>query len=182
MKKLRSHFTLEELISSNTATRLGIDNTPSLAATTNLVVLCSVLEMLHAKLNSKLFLKYVAIFINSGFRCEALERVITEKDYTAWLLRHKLKRSEDSWQKYFKLKGHPDGRCADIVAPTFGTPAEIAALIISDREIMRNIDQLILEGTWLHIGIAVAGVKPRNEFLVATFINGTPQYERRVYA
>jgi len=70
MKKISEHISYREAIKSNTASRLGIDNTPSDYEITNMVgVAFNVFEPLR---------KYVGgpIRINSFYRCKELNRAI----------------------------------------------------------------------------------------------------------
>ena len=64
---------------------------------------------------------------------------------------------------------HKDGRAADFVAPRFGGPRQICQRIV-DAGIV--FDQLIYEGTWVHLGIAKVGEPPRNYVLTAVFRPG----------
>lgn len=172
---LTEHFSLGELCESDTATRLGIDNTPPADVINNLRRLAEdVLEPLRASLREAAG-KPVAIFINSGYRCEALERVLCRKDFTAWCVRHSVMADEAGWATYFKRKGHPQGNCADLRAPAFGTPLEIARHVASRPHLMDNIDQIIMEGTWVHIATAD---EPRHQVMTATFDKaGVPSYQ-----
>lgn len=71
---LSDHFTLAEMVASATARRLGIDNTPSFGVIQNLARLCkAILEPLRAHINSS---HLTPIIINSGFRCEELNRAV----------------------------------------------------------------------------------------------------------
>lgn len=68
--KISKNFTLEELIRSNTATRCGIDNTPSKEEAQNLIELVKkVLQPIRDKYGKP-------IYINSGYRCEELNRKV----------------------------------------------------------------------------------------------------------
>ena len=70
MERISEHISYREAIKSNTASRLGIDNTPSDYEITNMVgVAFNVFEPLR---------KYVGgpIRINSFYRCEELNRAI----------------------------------------------------------------------------------------------------------
>lgn len=70
MERISEHISYREAIKSNTASRLGIDNTPSAYEITNMVgVAFNVFEPLR---------KYVGgpIRINSFYRCEELNRAI----------------------------------------------------------------------------------------------------------
>lgn len=161
---LSPHFTLEELSLSDTATRLGIDNAPPADIVVNLKLLASGLELVRSTLGGPLH-------INSGYRCEALERVLCEKDFVGWCGRHgKDRRAPGSWSEYFARKGHPRGFCADFVCRSFGTPAKIVDKI---RKTTIKFDQLIMEGTWVHVSFAP---EMRMMAMTATFTNGTPTF------
>lgn len=67
--KLTEHFTMEELINSPTAIRLGIDNTPSKAITSNLMELSELLEKIRT-----IYCK--PIIVTSGYRCEKLNKAV----------------------------------------------------------------------------------------------------------
>ena len=70
MTRLTEHFTLEELVKSDTAARLGIDNTPTSEACANLRRLAiEVLEPLRLLLR-------VPIIVSSGYRCAALNKAV----------------------------------------------------------------------------------------------------------
>jgi hypothetical protein len=66
---------------------------------------------------------------------------------------------------------HLDGRAADFICPAFGTPREVCQQLI-DQGLL--FDQLIQEGTWVHVGMARAGETPRQEVLTAQFSAGRP--------
>jgi zinc D-Ala-D-Ala carboxypeptidase len=66
---------------------------------------------------------------------------------------------------------HLDGRAADFTVPGFGD-ARLVAQAISESGI--EFDQLIYEGTWVHISVAKQGVKPRKQILTARFTRGAP--------
>lgn len=67
--KLTEHFTLEELIKSSTADRLGIDNTPTKSIINNLTELAELLEKIRIEYNKP-------IIITSGYRCEKLNKAV----------------------------------------------------------------------------------------------------------
>lgn len=98
---LSRHFTLEELIFSETAARRGIDNTPPAAVVEVLRRTAQNLELVRDLLGD------VAIRVTSGFRCLALNRAIGSKDTSA----------------------HVRGLAVDFVAPGFGSPAAICRKI-----------------------------------------------------
>jgi len=78
--QLSPHFTLAELSHSNTATRLGIDNTPLAEEIANLEILAEGLEQVRTKLDSR------PILISSGFRCLELNRALKSKDTSYHIL------------------------------------------------------------------------------------------------
>ena len=70
---LSEHFTLEEMISSETARKMHIDNTPPDSANKNLKILCTqVLEPARQRYGHPLT-------ITSGFRCMILNRIVGGK-------------------------------------------------------------------------------------------------------
>jgi zinc D-Ala-D-Ala carboxypeptidase len=145
MLRLTEHFTLEELAHSDIAVRLGIDNTPPADVVPHLVVLANGLEQIRRVTEH-------ALIVHSGYRCEALERVLCAKDFTAWCARHG-KDVATAWPEYFARKGHPRGYCGDFTSPGFGSPAEVVQVV---RGAGIKVDQLIEEGTWVHASFAVS--------------------------
>lgn len=98
---LSDHFTLDELTRSDTALRLGIDNTqPPFEVLRNLGYLAEVLERVRAQLAAPLI-------ITSGYRCPALNAALGSKPTSAHVL----------------------GLAADFIAPGFGSPLEVAQQI-----------------------------------------------------
>ena len=64
--QLSKNFTLQELTKSQTATRLGLDNTPNKTQIINLTNLCeNILQKIRDRFQKP-------VIINSGFRCVAL--------------------------------------------------------------------------------------------------------------
>lgn len=130
------HFSLAELIASETAEKHGIDNTPTPKALANLQRLAEGLEAVRAKLHNN------PMGLSSGYRCLKLNRMVRSRNSSY----------------------HRKGLAADFTCPRFGTVPEIMkALADSDIE----FDQLILEfNSWIHIGFAMDGRKPRRQKLV----------------
>ena len=153
--QLTPHFSLEELVTSQTAARLGLDNTPGANEVRNLKRLAIMLERIRIVLNSK------SIHVNSGYRCEAVERELT---YTAYLTRcqlHGIHVSDATWTEYFLSKDHPKGRAADIICPTFGDPKKVMQAIVGSDI---DFDQCIYEfGSWIHVSWSD---KPRKQALI----------------
>jgi len=140
---LSPHFTLEELVFSQTAARLGIDNTPEAETLSNLRGLSNFLEAIRDKIKKP-------IYISSGYRSKDLNKKIGGS----------------------KTSAHMSGLAADIVSPSYGTPSELAEVIVAlDLE----FDQLILEfGKWVHVSVAE---KPRGEMLTAINTANGVQYK-----
>lgn len=86
--------------------------------------------------------------IDSGYRCEALNAAIGGA----------------------KNSAHMQGFAADFLCPQFGSPTEIVkAIIASDID----FDQVIQEGTWVHISFAPT---MRHSILTAHFAGGVATY------
>lgn len=123
---------------------MGLDNTPIAAAMLNLPRTARMLENVRAHLGG------VGITITSGYRGPALNKAVggaTSSD-------------------------HSQGLAADIVAPSFGTPYEIAKALAPHIDV-RGIDQVIYEVSrkshWVHIS---ARVPDRVVNLVITIVVG----------
>ena len=68
--KITKNFTLSELVASDTATRMGIDNSPDDKATANLRLLATaILQPLRDKYGKP-------ITVTSGYRCTALNKAV----------------------------------------------------------------------------------------------------------
>ncbi|KVM65603.1 peptidase M15 [Burkholderia gladioli] len=91
------------------------------------------------------------VLISSGYRCHALNRAVGGATNSA----------------------HGQGLAADFICPGFGSPFDICKRLAAARI---EFDQLIQEGTWVHIGLAAAGKKPRHQVLTAHFGPGATRY------
>ena len=145
MQELTPHFTLEELVFSQTAARLGIDNTPPQAVVENLKALANGLEQVRELLGCP-------VNINSGYRSEELNAKIGG----------------------VKNCANTEGFAADFTAKEFGTPKQICEAIAASKI---QFDQLIQEGTWVHISFAPA---MRRQLLTASFSGGKASYSQGV--
>ena len=104
--RLSPHFTLAELIHSETAARLDIDNTPSEEIIDNLKFLSEKLEYVRVLLGSPML-------ISSGYRSCLLNDALGSK----------------------RTSAHTRGLAVDFISPSFGTPKEIVqAIVDSDIE------------------------------------------------
>ena len=140
--QLSPHFTLEELTHSQQAVRASIDNTP----TDQVVIenLRTTADMLEAV---REVLGGHPILVSSGYRCPKLNTLIGSSGTSQ----------------------HPKGLAVDFTCPAFGTPKQICQHLIDEGF---NFDQLICEGTWVHISHADAGHPFRREVLTAVFKPG----------
>jgi len=121
--------------------RKGLDNTPPTDAVANLTELAGYLEAVRVLLG-------VPIHINSAYRSPKVNAAVGGSTTSA----------------------HMTGQAADFVAPSFGTPQEIAkAIEASDIQ----FDQVIAEGTWVHFGIRG---DMRRQVLTANFSGGKATY------
>lgn len=155
---LTPHFTIEELTASQTASREGIDNDPPLRVVAALKRTALGLERVRVLLNAH------AIHVNSGFRSEALERVVARSGFIAYCRKHGIYADEMAWRGYFPSKQHPTGEAVDFTSPTFGTPARIMRLLVDsdfdfDQCILEMVDPVTGLGGWVHISFAAVNRK-----------------------
>ena len=125
--RLSPHFTLGEMTKSQAALRLGLANDPSAEQIESLIILCTeVLEPVRAEFE-------LPVIVNSGYRAEAVNRVIGGKGTSQ----------------------HCRGEAADIEIP--GVDNLIIYQWIHDAD--TSFDQLILEyyiehepgSGWVHV-------------------------------
>lgn len=104
---ISEHFTLEEFSFSETAARLGIDNTPSPMAIANLRRVAAVMERIRTQLANQ------PIVVHSAYRSAEVNRAVGGQMTSA----------------------HCRGLACDFVSPAFGTSADVAlAILKSDIE------------------------------------------------
>lgn len=127
--QLTQHFTLAELTKSSTAERLGLDNTPPPEVLPALTSTAEMLERIRSSLG-------VPVTVTSGYRAWAVNKAVggvTTSD-------------------------HAQGRAADIVAPRYGTPLQIARALAPLVDVL-GIGQLIYERfgstSWVHVSTRV---------------------------
>lgn len=100
--RLTDHFDSDEFTLSQTAARLGIDNTPSPEVMSNLLELATALEIVRERLGCP-------IVITSGYRSPALNEAVGGAKGSAHLM----------------------GHAADITVPGFGNPLTVCRAIAS---------------------------------------------------
>ena len=121
--RLSEHFMLSEFTLSQTAARMGIDNTPPLPVVDALRKTAALLEKVRTELGGK------PLIISSGYRSPALNRAVGGAANSAHLF----------------------GCAADFTCPGYGTPRAICEAIITANHVV-VFDQLIWEfGSWVHI-------------------------------
>jgi hypothetical protein len=140
---LSEHFTIEELVASQLAARLRLDNRPGPDVLANLRRVAAVLEQVRALVGGP-------VLVSSGYRSPAVNAAVGGAKSSAHLL----------------------GLAADINVP--GMAPRALAKLIRDSDI--QFDQLIYEGTWVHIGLSAS--VPRREVLTATFAPGGVVYSQ----
>ena len=123
--KLTDHFNLNEFTASQTATRHGINNTPSQVATERLRMLATTLEQVRSLLGNN------SIRISSGYRCLDLNRAIGSSDLSAHVL----------------------GYAVDFTCPAFGTPKEVANKIAESPIKFDQLIYEGGNGGWIHLSI-----------------------------
>ena len=121
-ERLAPNFWLSELLHSEAATRLGLDNWPDAASISNLRNLAGPgIQRVRDLLG-------VPVIISSGYRGPALNRHIGGSTTSQ----------------------HMQGLAIDFTAPAFGTPRKVCQRIMEYATLIRY-DQLILEyGRWVH--------------------------------
>jgi hypothetical protein len=134
--QLSEHFTLAEATASDTALRLGIDNTNPpqevlQAAYRAATRMEKVRELLHT-----------SIHINSWIRCLSLNTAVGSKPSSQ----------------------HVKGEAVDFTATEYGSCLEVVKVLITNQSLLRY-DQLILEHTWIHISFCPPVAVPRGEVL-----------------
>ena len=127
MTQLTQHFKLEEFTKSDTATRLGIDNTPNEEALNNLKFVAEQLEFVRNAYHQP-------IFITSGYRSEELNAAV--------------KGSSTSFHKL--------GLAVDINQGTRTRNHNLFLIIKRLMKVGLQVDQLINEKdySWIHVGFS----------------------------
>jgi zinc D-Ala-D-Ala carboxypeptidase len=133
--QLSDHFTLDEMVLSQTAAREGIDNQPGPREVNNLRRVAALLEQVRALLGNR------PVHVSSGYRCPALNAKV----------------------KGAKNSAHLQGLAVDFTVPAFGTPRQVAeALARSGLPFDQLIYEY---GSWVHLGLCEATQTPRRQVL-----------------
>lgn len=121
---LSPHFTLEEMVCSQQATRLGIDNRPTMEALENLPKLAQLLEAVRLHLG-------VPVIITSGYRSQPVNDAVGGAVNSQ----------------------HLTGQAADFIAPGFGAPQTVASHLVDIASVDYD-QLIIEFGAWVHISWA----------------------------
>ena len=128
--RLSPHFSEAEYCASDTAARLGIDNSLPMIYMQNAHDACAALERIRAHL-TVITGHTIPIIVSSGYRCLELNSAIGSNP------------SSD----------HTRALAADIKAPEFGTPLELAKALAPVMGVLQ-LGQVIYEfGSWVHISV-----------------------------
>lgn len=149
-KRLAPNFWLSELLFSDTAVRKGIDNRPTQIALANIeTVLAPGLQRIRDLLG-------VPIMVTSGYRSPALNAEV----------------------RGVRNSMHIRGLAADFIAPAYGMPRSVVRRLMEHMPSIRA-DQIIEEGTWVHVAWPEAGQHARGEVLTARFgADGSVAYSK----
>ena len=139
-EKLTPNFWLSEFVQSETAERAGISNEPEGEALQNLrATTAPGMQRVRNLLGCP-------VLVSSGYRSPELNRRIGGSP----------------------TSGHMKGLAVDFRAPSYGPPLRVAQRILEHASEIR-FDQLIHEGSWIHISFHPTA--PRGQVLTAHFNN-----------
>lgn len=141
MTNLTDHFTLQEMTFSQTASRMGLDNTPSPAAIENLTRLCLLLERVRAVCGRP-------VTISSGYRSAEVNKAVGS---------------------HAEHSQHIQGCAADLVIKGMALDDIIKAVMdakLPYDQMIREFDDN-KGGGWVHISVpSFPWSQPRKEVLI----------------
>ena len=133
-QQLSEHFTLAEFTYSQTASRMGLDNTPTEEAYVHLQQLAAIMEKVRNLCGAH------PVQITSGYRSPEVNAATGGSSTSA----------------------HMSGLAADFIIPAFAAPEEICKFLEPHLAEL-TVDQLISEynpGGWVHLAICPPGDAP----------------------
>jgi zinc D-Ala-D-Ala carboxypeptidase len=134
---LSPHFTLREFTYSQTASRAGIKNIPTLEAFFRIKRTAFVMEMVRACCDDN------PVTVTSGYRSPEVNALVNGAENSA----------------------HLSGLACDFMIPCYGEPLDVCHAIQPYMRLLK-IDQLIHEyGDWVHLGLVPHGSTPRYQCL-----------------
>lgn len=147
---ISTSFRLSEFLRSESAQRHGIDNTPDALA------LANIRNVLGPSMQRVRDLLKTPVFVTSGYRSPQVNAVVGGS----------------------RNSQHLQGLACDFVSPQFGSPKAICKHLLQHPDLIRW-DQLIWEGTWVHISFLGQGA-PRGQVLTAHFAGGGVTYSQGI--
>lgn len=149
MQQLSAHFTLDEMIVSQTAARLAISNVPPPDILERLAATAQQMERVRDLLGCP-------VIVSSGYRSPALNAATPGSS---------------------KTSAHCLGYAVDFICPAYGSPLAVATYLygkLRDEAGAALFDQVIHEyGAWCHVSF---DPRLRGEALTAKHVNGKPVY------
>ncbi|CAA9418048.1 MAG: hypothetical protein AVDCRST_MAG51-1854 [uncultured Ramlibacter sp.] len=134
-KFLSEHFTLEEMVFSQSAARLGIDNTPPEPVLHNLRRLCRALEMVRQEMGE------LPVIVSSGYRSPALNVAVGGAEHSK----------------------HMQGLAVDFTVPRYGSTLQVARTLAGCG--LQYDQLIHEYGRWVHLALAPEGVAVKGEKL-----------------
>lgn len=147
---ISTSFRLSEFLRSESAQRHGIDNTP------DAVALANIRNVLGPSMQRVRDLLETPVFVTSGYRSPQVNALVGGS----------------------RNSQHLQGLAADFTSPQFGSPRAICKHLLQHPDLIRW-DQLIWEGTWVHISFLGQGA-PRGQVLTAHFAGGGVTYSQGI--
>jgi len=145
------NFRWYEVWKSSTAERLEINN-----VTDDKVIIFNVQELVKHLLQP-LRNEVGAMMPQSWFRCETLEKRLTQSAYRRWCAKNEYRVDLSSWAEYFKRKSHPKGSAIDIEVSSMSND-DLFDLIKKDFEFDQLIREFPKKGVpdsgWVHVSWA----------------------------
>jgi zinc D-Ala-D-Ala carboxypeptidase len=147
---LSPHFTLAEFTRSEYAQRKGLDNSIPDNLMSNAKRIAMLMEQVRSILGNKITV------VNSMYRSPAVNKSVGGA----------------------KTSYHLKALACDFVCPSFGSPYDIAFRLHLDTKLI--YDQLIYEGTWVHIGLADELKTPRMQVMTMKVVNKKVVYPKGI--
>ncbi|HXU26257.1 MAG TPA: D-Ala-D-Ala carboxypeptidase family metallohydrolase [Bacteroidia bacterium] len=146
MTNLSEHFTLDEFTRSEYAERKCLNNSIPNNLMANAKRMAELMEQVRNILGKP-------IIVNSMYRSPAVNKAVGGASTSM----------------------HLKALACDFICPQFGTPYEVAERLQKEGGFTITYDQLIYEGTWVHIGLKEGNKKPRLQALTmrkGAYLNG----------